>query len=102
MKELKKEVLEMEHQIEEIKQEEKSLAYLLLEDLKKTNKRIFVICIIEAIIIMSMFVGFLIFELQFETIVEGETTTIESGNGIATYLENSESGEIIYGEDYEN
>lgn len=102
MNELKKEVMEMEHQIEEIKQEEKSLAYLLLEDLKKTNKRIFVICIIEAIIIISMFVGFLIYQSQFETIVEGETTTIESGNGIATYLENSESGEIIYGEDYEN
>lgn len=102
MKELKKEVLEMEHQIEEIKQEEKSLAYILLEDLKKTNKRIFVICIIEAIIIMSMFIGFLIYESQFQTIVEGETTTIESGNGIATYLENSESGEIIYGEDYKN
>lgn len=102
MNELKKEVMEMEHQIEEIKQEEKSLAYLLLEDLKKTNKRIFVICIIEAIIIISMFIGFLIYESQFETIVEGETTTIESGNGIATYLENSESGEIIYGEDYEN
>ena len=102
MNELKKEVMEMEHQIEEIKQEEKSLAYLLLEDLKKTNKRIFVICIIEAIIIISMFIGFLIYQSQFETIVEGETTTIESGNGIATYLENSESGEIIYGEDYEN
>lgn len=102
MKELKKEVMEMEHQIEEIKQEEKSLAYILLEDLKKTNKRIFVICIIEAIIIMSMFIGFLIYESQFQTIVEGETTTIESGNGIATYLENSESGEIIYGEDYKN
>lgn len=102
MKELKKEVLEMEHQIEEIKQEEKSLAYILLEDLKKTNKRIFIICIIEAIIIMSMFIGFLIYESQFQTIVEGETTTIESGNGIATYLENSESGEIIYGEDYKN
>lgn len=102
MNELKKEVLEMEHQIEEIKQEEKSLAYILLEDLKKTNKRIFVICIIEAIIIISMFVGFLIYESQFETVLEGESTTIESGNGIATYLENSESGEIIYGKDYEN
>ena len=102
MNELKKEVMEMEHQIEEIKQEEKSLAYLLLEDLKKTNKRIFVICIIEAIIIISMFIGFLIYQSQFETIVEGETTTIESGNGIATYLENSESGEIRYGEDYKN
>lgn len=76
MKELKKEVLEMEHQIEEIKQEEKSLAYILLEDLKKTNKRIFVICIIEAIIIMSMFVGFLIYESQFETITD-ETTVLE-------------------------
>lgn len=76
MKELKKEVMEMEHQIEEIKQEEKSLAYILLEDLKKTNKRIFVICIIEAIIIMSMFVGFLIYESQFETITD-ETTVLE-------------------------
>ena len=76
MKELKKEVLEMEHQIEEIKQEEKSLAYLLLEVLKKTNKRIFVICIIEAIIIISMFVGFLIYESQFETITD-ETTVLE-------------------------
>ena len=66
----------MEHQIEEIKQEEKSLAYILLEDLKKTNKRIFVICIIEAIIIMSMFVGFLIYESQFETITD-ETTVLE-------------------------
>ena len=70
MKELKKEVMEMEHQIEEIKQEEKSLAYILLEDLKKTNKRIFVICIIEAIIIMSMFIGFLIYQSQFEIIDE--------------------------------
>lgn len=70
MNELKKEVMEMEHQIEEIKQEEKSLAYLLLEDLKKTNKRIFVICIIEAIIIISMFVGFLIYQSQFEIIDE--------------------------------
>lgn len=75
MKELKKEVMEMEHQIEEIKQEEKSIAYLLLEDLKRTNKRIFIICIIEAIIIISMFIGFLIYESQYEII--DETTTLE-------------------------
>ena len=50
-----------------------------------------------------MIIGFFIYENQFEVVADTETTTVDGGeNGIATYLENSESGDIIYGEDNQN
>jgi hypothetical protein len=46
--------------------EEKSIAYELLEEVKKTNKRLFIIAIVELVIIVSMAIGFLIYESQYE------------------------------------
>ena len=61
---------------------ENSLAYELLQEVKRTNKRLFVIVIVELVIIISMFIGILIYESQFnyETSVEQsqETENVES------------------------
>lgn len=78
--------------------EEKSIAYELLQEVKKTNKRLFIICIIELILIVATNAGWIYYNTQFETV--SEHTTVEGGeNGVATYLENSESGDINYGKD---
>ena len=78
--------------------EEKSIAYELLQEVKKTNKRLFIICIIELIIIVVTNAGWIYYNTQFETV--SEKTTVDGGdNGVATYLENSESGDINYGKD---
>lgn len=98
----KKEVDVMKKEIENVGTQQKSFYMEILHDYKLANKRIFILCFIEAIIIIGMFIGFLIYNEQFETVIEGETTTIESGNGTATYLENSESGDIIYGTNNQN
>jgi len=61
---------------------ENSLAYELLQEVKRTNKRLFTIVIVELVIIISMFIGILIYESQFsyETSVEQsqETENVES------------------------
>ncbi len=45
---------------------ENSLAYELLQEVKRTNKRLFIIAIVELAIIVSMAIGFLIYESQYE------------------------------------
>ena len=78
--------------------EEKNLATEMLHELKAQSKRWFIIAVIELIIM-----GWLIYESNFETVADTETTTVDGGeNGVATYLENSESGDINYGENYKN
>lgn len=61
--------------------EEKSIAYELLEEVKRTNKRLFIIAIVELVIIVSMAIGFLIYQSQYEyaTTTE-ETYTQETSN----------------------
>lgn len=56
--------------------DEHSLAYEMLEEIKKSNKRWFAIAIIELVIIVGMVVGFFIYESQFEYVTE-TTTTVE-------------------------
>ena len=81
--------------------ENETLATELLRELKAQSKRWFVISVIELILIICTNVGWLIYNSQFEEITE--QTTIDGGeNGTATYLENSESGDIIYGENNKN
>lgn len=76
---------------------EGSFALEMLKELTHNARRWFIISIIELIIIISTNVGWFIYSSQFETVAE--TTTVDGGeNGIATYLENSESGGINYGE----
>jgi hypothetical protein len=48
-----------------------SIAYELLRELKHTNKRIFIISIVEAVIIVSMVIGFFVYESQYN--LDGET-----------------------------
>jgi len=55
---------------------ENSIAYDMLKEIKAANKRLFIIAIIEMVVIISMFVGFLIYESQFEY-VSTETTSQE-------------------------
>lgn len=77
--------------------EEKTLALEMLKELKAQSKRKDIIIIILIGVIFAMIIGFFIYESQFETVTE--QTMVDGGeNGIATYLENSESGDINYGE----
>lgn len=63
--------------------EEKSIAYELLQEVKKTNKRLFILAIAELTIIVSMITGFLIYESQYNLTTEEytqETTDIDSSD----------------------
>lgn len=95
---LKERVVEMKEEVENLKKEyqETNLTMDLLKELKAQNKRQYATIIILIFTIIAMIVGFFIYEQQFETI--SEETTIDSGNGTATYLENSNAGDINYGE----
>jgi ABC-type phosphate transport system permease subunit len=84
--------------------EEKSLAMEMLRELKSQNVRLekafkglLVLCIILIVALVGSNIVWLIYESQYETV--GETTTVDSGNGAATYLENSGNGDINYGKD---
>ena len=44
---------------------ENSLAYELLQELKRSSKRWFIISIIELTVIVSMIIGFFIYESQY-------------------------------------
>ena len=60
---------------------ENSLAYELLQEVKRTNKRLFTIVIVELVIIISMFIGILIYESQFQYSSSSEETyTQETSN----------------------
>lgn len=84
IEELKGSVGNMEKQVHE-----QSLALEMLSELKKTTKRWFVVSIILLIALVGTNVAWLIYESSFETVYEGETTTVDGGNGVATYLKNS-------------
>lgn len=91
------ELKKMQKQVGNIEEEQHSLAYELLIECRKKSKRDF--CVILTLTIM-LFVSNMIwlwFLNQYD--FTGEETTIDSGNGTATYLENSESGDINYGKD---
>lgn len=82
----------------EKKFDDTSLAMEMLQELKKAGQRKFIIIIILIIALVVTNIGWLLYENSMETVTEMEETTVDGGNGIATYLENSESGDINYGE----
>ena len=82
----------------EKKFDDTSLAMEMLQELKKSGQRKFIIIIILIIALIVTNIGWLLYENSMETVMEMEETTVDGGNGIATYLENSESGDINYGE----
>ena len=69
-----------------------TLATELLHELKKSSKRNFILAIILLIALVGSNVAWLVYESQWE---EVESTTVNGDS--ATYLENSESGDINYG-----
>ena len=46
--------------------EEHSLAYEMLAEIKKSNKRWFIIAVIELVIMVMMIVSFFVYESQYE------------------------------------
>ena len=62
--------------------DEHSLAYEMLQEIKKSNKRWFIIAIIELVIIVAMVVSFFIYESQY---------SYESVEDIYQYTEESSS-----------
>ena len=97
---LREEIEELKGSVEIMEKEvkEQTLALEMLSELKKTTKRWFVVSIILLIALVGTNVAWLIYESSFDTVYEGETTTVDGGNSVATYLENSNSGDINYGE----
>ena len=69
IEELKGSVKDMEKQVHE-----QSLALEMLSELKKSSKRWFVISIVLLIALVISNIGWLIYEQQFETIVDTEQT----------------------------
>lgn len=68
---------------------ENSLAYELLQEVKRTNKRLFTIVIVELVIIISMFIGILIYESQFQYSTTEETYTQETSNNDSSNITQS-------------
>lgn len=104
---LRDEIEELKGSVEIMEKEvkEQTLALEIFQEMKVENKRKNVIikilialnlCFLIALVGSNT--GWLIYESSFDTVIEGETTTVDGGNGVATYLENSNSGDINYGE----
>lgn len=67
--------------------EEKSLAMEMLEELKRSNKRWFIIAVVELLIIVSMIIGFLIYESQYDKSYTDETIqTVDSSDIDNSYI----------------
>ena len=90
---MKKSVTEMHKNLES----ESTFALNLLHEVKQSAKRWFIISIILLIALVGTNVAWLVYELSFDTVYEGETTTVDGGNGMTTYLENSNAGDINNG-----
>lgn len=84
-----------------------SVPYAVLEDFKETAKanslKWFIVCLVLIILLVGSNIGWLVYESQFEDVVE-ETYTedydIEANdNGNAIY---NEDGSVIIGEDKDN
>ena len=79
---LKEEIEELKGSVENMEKQvhEQSLAFEMLSELKKSSKRWFVISIVLLIALVISNVGWLIYESQFETIVDTEQTIDDINN----------------------
>jgi hypothetical protein len=87
-------ISDMEKEIKKSGNEIKSLAYEMLEDSKRKSKRDFIIILVLSVMLFASNLYWINFINQYDI----EQTTVDSTNGIATYLENSNAGDINYGE----
>ena len=79
---LKEEIEELKGSVENMEKQvhEQSLALEMLAELKKSSKRWFVISIILLVALVVSNIGWLIYESQFETIVDTEQTIDDINN----------------------
>ena len=79
---LKEEIEELKGSVENMEKQvhEQSLALEMLSELKKTTKRWFVVSIILLIALVGTNVAWIIYESQFETIVDTEQTIDDVNN----------------------
>lgn len=79
---LKEEIEELKGSVENMEKQvhEQSLALEMLSELKKTTKRWFIISIILLVALVVSNIGWLIYESQFETIVDTEQTIDDINN----------------------
>lgn len=92
---INQDVKEIKNELEDLKNE--SFATMILKDYKTANKRLFILAI-SLLVSLIISIGYIIYLLNDIQVVT-EEATIESENGMATYLKDSESGDIIYGKD---
>lgn len=92
---MKEVISDMENEFKKTENEIKSLAYEMLEDSKRKSKRDFVIILVLSVMLFASNLYWINFINQYDI----EQTTVDSTNGIATYLENSNAGDINYGKD---
>ena len=93
---MEEDISKIENQVDSIAQEHHSLAYELIMECKKKTRNSFIIIVLLILIAFFSNMAWLLYFSQFD--FSSEETTIDSGNGTATYLENSKSGDINYGE----
>lgn len=86
------EVIEMKKEVEAVKKE--SFAMELLKDMRKTNKRIFIIWIITFLILIGV-TCYTIYLLNDISVVETTEVTQENENGYNNYIGND--GDITNG-----
>lgn len=60
--------------------EEKSLAMEMLQELKRANKRNFAIIVILLVALVGSNIAWLVYESQYETVVEETVQTVESSD----------------------
>lgn len=101
---LKEEIMDLKESVKvmETKVHEQSLALEMMAEFKKVGRRWFIISIILLVALLVTNGAWLIHEGQYDTIVEGDATTVESNDGITTYLEDCNAGDINYGENNKN
>lgn len=103
---MKDEVMEMKKELQEIKEE--SFAKELLKDMRKTNKRQFIIILVILVMwfLTGMYLCYVLNDIGTEEIVEEATTTTEYNQDISNEgnIENSNiiNGGDINGEDKTN
>ncbi len=56
---------------------EHSIAFEMLQEIKKSNKRWFIIALVELAIIVSMVVGYFVYESQFEIDAQSNAETYQ-------------------------
>lgn len=77
MKQLKEDISEAKEEIEDLRMNYGMIDLYkeIISDLKKASKRNFIVIIVLLIMLFATNIGWLIYESQFETVTETETTT---------------------------